>query len=533
MDKNFQSKVTLSLPAAEEELVTDVVFVLDKSTSADLEEQALNMLTKLKEQIKDTNAKVKVGVVIFNKEAHATEFLDLATQYVDIEAAIKQDISSGTNTHAGLLAGKAMLDKDVTVQADRKYLIFVSDGITYMYNAEPTATAWSWQGDSVQNFAGPENWDSKYATNEPPADWMSWLKTVKAQVNQQGTQYEYPYGGISVNATPVEKAAMYANSIDKALYLTYMEYQAAVAEGYHCYAMTATPTEGGEYKWGPSFMDYLAGGETVDFTTIQNDIYYLLDADSTVDDYIGYVADDYNFDFINDASAMTLKVGDTEYKAEKIDENKYGFAPNVGEYDYVVEYIAGDKTITEHFVWTINVPVSKFTPVQLTYTVQLMNPKSEEGTYGNYDNDGSKNDGSLDFGLYTNSRATLYPVDSNGGESEPEEFQKPTVSYKVDEDGPGPGPGPNPDPEPNEPTVDIPDPDVPLTEPDLPEEPTIDIDEPEVPLTDVPGEEVEIDEPEVPLGDAPKTGDAAPVVGLVGLMVAAVIGLAITRRKLN
>ena len=126
--------------------------------------------------------------------------------------------------------------------------------------------------------------------------------------------------------------------------------------------MTATPTEGGEYKWGPSFMDYLAGGETVDFTAIQKDIYYLLDKGSTVDDYIGYVEDDYNFDFINDASAMTLKVGDNEYKAEKIDENKYGFAPNVGKYDYIVEYIAGDKTATEHFVWTINVPVSKFTP---------------------------------------------------------------------------------------------------------------------------------------------------------------------------
>ena len=81
-------------------------------------------------------------------------------------------------------------------------------------------------------------------------------------------------------------------------------------------------------------------------------------------------------------------------------------------------------------------------------------------------------------------------------------------------------------PGPDEPTVDIPDPDV-------PEEPTVDIDEPKVPLTDVPGEEVELGEPEVPLGDAPKTGDVAPVVGLVGLMAAAVIGLAITRRKLN
>ncbi len=98
---------------------------------------------------------------------------------------------------------------------------------------------------------------------------------------------------------------------------------------------------------------------------------------------------------------------------------------------------------------------------------------------------------------------------------------------------PGGGGGSTTDPDPEEPTVDIPDPDVPLTEPDVPEEPTIDIDEPEVPLTDVPGEEVELGEPEVPLGDAPKTGDVAPVVGLVGLMAAAVIGLAITRRKLN
>ena len=67
-----------------------------------------------------------------------------------IKAAIEQDISSGTNTHAGLLAGKAMLDGDDSVSADRKYLIFVSDGITYMYNAEPTATAWSFNQPQLQ-----------------------------------------------------------------------------------------------------------------------------------------------------------------------------------------------------------------------------------------------------------------------------------------------------------------------------------------------------------------------------------------------
>ena len=135
LDKNFESKVTLSLPSAEEQLVTDVVLVLDKSTSADLEQQAIAMLEDLKKQVENTGAKVQVGVVIFNKVANVkAELTDLATGYDAIKAGIEATISSGTNTHAGLLAGKKMLDEDTAVEASRKYLIFVSDGLTYMYN---------------------------------------------------------------------------------------------------------------------------------------------------------------------------------------------------------------------------------------------------------------------------------------------------------------------------------------------------------------------------------------------------------------
>lgn len=102
----YESEITLSLPSAEEELVSDIVFVLDKSTSSTLEDQALGMLKDLKNQVEKTGAIVKVGVVIFNKIANVTNFLDLKTQYDDIETAIQQEIESGTNTHAGLLAGK-------------------------------------------------------------------------------------------------------------------------------------------------------------------------------------------------------------------------------------------------------------------------------------------------------------------------------------------------------------------------------------------------------------------------------------------
>lgn len=429
LDENYESEVTLSLPSAEEQLVSDVVFVLDKSTSAELEEQALAMLQQLQAQLEGTGAKINVGVVIFNKMANSFGFYDLATQYSDIETAITKTISSGTNSHAGLLAGIDMLAKDTSVDDSRKYLIFVSDGITYMYNEVPTATAWTFKADTVLNWAGPDNWASKYGTNDAPADWGAYLAKVGAMVKHQGTDYEYPYGGTATKSTPISGQFIYANSVDKALYLTYQAYQEAAGK-YHCYAMTATQAKGTQYEWGPSFISYLANGEEINFAQIQNDIVYLVDVGSCVEDYMGYVADDYNFDFVNNASALTLTVGEDSYAAVQIAENEYGFKPlEDGSYAYTVAYDAGNLKDTEHFIWSINEAITNFAPVQLTYTVRLADPQTEAGTYGAYDADGSEG---YD-GLYTNNSATLYPVDTNSNEGAPQEFAKPTVSYTVQE----------------------------------------------------------------------------------------------------
>lgn len=85
----------------------------------------IEMLNSLNQQITETGAKVKVGVVIFNKVANRVlELTELNSDNMSqIEDAIRQEISSGTNTHAGLLAGKAMLDADTSVDANRKYMI--------------------------------------------------------------------------------------------------------------------------------------------------------------------------------------------------------------------------------------------------------------------------------------------------------------------------------------------------------------------------------------------------------------------------
>ena len=444
LDADYQSQVTLSLPASEEELVSDVVFVLDKSTSSEVEDQAIQMLEDLNKQIADTGATVKVGAVIFNKEANRVlELTKLNDTTMDaIVEAIKTEISSGTNTHAGLLAGEAMLDADTSVDANRKYLIFVSDGITYMYNEEPTAIGLQ-NGDKTNIFAGPDNWATKYGSSAAPDDWATWLKEIESLL-EKDSGYDYPYGtefnGADHKYIAYDDRANHAMSVDKALYLTYQTYQ-EIAAKYHCYSMVGGSNAESSHPWATSFMTYLSNGETVTFDEIQKDIYYLLDEGSSVKDVIGY-GEDYNFDFINSLDALTLTVGGEELdKEELIDPSytdpyvtsAYGFgAKSDGTnrtYQFVLNYYekGEDGQSDECFVWEINVPVSNFAPVQLTYTVQLTNPKTESGTYGTYDADGSEG---YD-GLYTNNEATLYPVDSNGVPGQAENFYRPTVSYTV------------------------------------------------------------------------------------------------------
>ena len=513
LDENFESDVTLSLPSAETQLATDVVFVLDKSTSASLEDQALKMLKNLQAQIQETGAKVNVGVVIFNKEAHKNGFFDLATEYDKIEAAIKDPQSGGTNTHAGLLAGIDMLESDTSVSDDRKYLIFVSDGITYMYNEEPTAIGLE-NADKTKIFAGPDNWATKYGRNAAPSNWEDYLGEVETQIQLDGDRYDAPYGTSFTHGgenayISYDDRANHAMSIDKALYLTYKTYSNAASK-YHCYAMLASTNA--DHPWATSFMKYLAGGKSVDFEQIQNDIYYLLDAGSKVVDVIGHT-DDYNFDFVNDAANLTMTVGGETLKTTKINDTSYGFGElRDGKYSYVLTYYANGREDVkdEHFVWQINVPVSNFEPVTLTYTVKLANPKTEPGTYGQYDQDGRQG---YD-GLYTNNSATLYPVDSNGTPGEPEEFLKPTVSYTVKKPEPSPSTDPTPVPstEPSPAPTTEPTP-APTTEPTP--APTA---EPTAAVTPTPA----------PESSAPQTGDTTNLVMWVVILCIGAACLTVT-----
>ena len=138
LDADGSTRVTLSLPSAEETLTSDVVFVLDGSSSAetDVVKKSLKLLDELKQAAEDNGATVNVCIVKFKRQAFKSEWYDLATHFDDIKEKMETKYSGGTNIHAGLLAGKEALEEHTNVSASRKYLVLVSDGSTYLYSKD-------------------------------------------------------------------------------------------------------------------------------------------------------------------------------------------------------------------------------------------------------------------------------------------------------------------------------------------------------------------------------------------------------------
>lgn len=444
LDSKFNSTITLSVPAAEVPIASDVVFVLDKSTSADVKESILGMLSDLQKSIGNSGATVKVGVVVFNKEANQMLPLTKLTtgNFEKIEEAVNSELKSGTNLHAGILAGSKMLDEDKSVGNSRKYLILVSDGITYMYNSKPTAVN-SENGDKTNAFAGPDAWSVKYGSNEVTTSWASYLGKAKSQTEADINQYDISYG---LKTYPGGKYISYdtradhAMTVDKALYNSYVAY-ADAASKYHTYALTADSNSGSQYVWGPSFMKYLNEGVSgnagsINFGNIEKEIYYVVGSGSSITDVIGYGTDDqkndYDFQFVNDINKIKFIYGGRELEKKEISANTYGFGPDSsceGKYKFVLRYHpeGTGNTSEEQFTVDCNVPVTLKDKLQIVYDVHLNDPQTASGTYGKYDKDGSKGYDSLK----TNKEAVLHPIDSNGKELTEEKFPEPTVSYTV------------------------------------------------------------------------------------------------------
>lgn len=435
LDKDYRSTVTLSLPSAEERLASDVVFVLDKSTSAELENKALALLVDLKEEVRERGVMVKVGVVIFNRAAEvALQLTELTEEnYPTIEAAIKKTISEGSNTHAGLLAGKKMLDGDTAVEPHRKHLIFVSDGVTYQFCKEDDhTTPYTRSFDGSLNSDGPNqcgtlselNVQYEGAETSIPKgsinDWMSDIAR-RMETDNDNEDWDYQYTG----QAPTDDSKLLQNkenvsNVEKALHLTESTYKAMQESGYQCHAVLAREIR----QWGTAFMNRLAGGRAVDFNSIQHKVLYAVDKGSAVADTVGK-----SFDLVPGTFCLTVGGQKLQYEQDG-NVTYFGGDQNERNYRFKIEY----NGAADSFIWEINEPVSNFAPVKLSYTVKLAGTPAA-GTHGVMDLNG---DGYVDDttthvdvskALYTNESAILTPVATDGEQGEALEFPKPSVSY--------------------------------------------------------------------------------------------------------
>ena len=151
-----QTTVTLSLPSAEYKPTYDIVFVMDSSTSTmnssiDFSGIVLELLDSVKE--KDIN--LKVGVI--KTRGKAFDIISAVTQgeqekLVEYSEDTKQVItdainvpsvllflyshSSGTNMHGALKMADEWLTADTAVSNDHKFVFFLTDGKTYIWNNE-------------------------------------------------------------------------------------------------------------------------------------------------------------------------------------------------------------------------------------------------------------------------------------------------------------------------------------------------------------------------------------------------------------
>lgn len=463
LNKNLETKVKLSFPGKQEIEPTDIVFVVDKSgmsAETEINMQTKQFLEEIKAHAEDKGLNIKAGVVLFNKIGNIKqELTDITTGYDDTLKALNQSVNSGTNIQAGLLAAKEMLDNDTEVEASNKHVILVSDGGTYLYckNGDYKKAYTRSLGDlngkinPVTNkpFNYPDNrkggiWEYQprdynmngcniyfsdgktqialwTALHNPKLfdEYLAFYKKVEANPDYNWSQYDYEYtvsaalfGPTKVVPFDDPRVPTPVNN-DIAIWSADEVFQDMVNSGYDMNVYYKNKT----YFPGDGILKYMARNSNnwelnTDFEDVKRKVIDKISKGSYIEDVIGN-----DFDFVNKINKIKLKVGDEVLKAEKIEDNKYGFGKNDnGDFRYVLEYKIeeqnGEKV--ERLILNINETVFPTKGVTLEYYEKLVNKPKTAGTYK----------------YNTNESATLYPVDAKGKKGKPMVFPVPTVEYK-------------------------------------------------------------------------------------------------------
>ena len=400
---------------------------------------------------------------------------------------------SGSNLQAGVKEAQRILDADTAVASSDKYMILLTDGGARMWvndkgealfqtYAPNGSILWNSNEDFYQRYIEPgktelRGFDAVWNAGNTDADFAKYKMTEEQSKEEDAVSKAANWDTVLNDDdyyTALEVSTYYAaTSIKEAaekchvIWVDYPYHDGKYAEytnsfkswlannGYITrYDSTETTTSASSTIQTASIEQSVAvalkatsanvtfaannvnsTGETGTssigiFEKVKDQLVQVVAAGSKVIDYMGYVENDYNMDFINDIGKLELTVNGSALNKTKISNNSYGFGKNEDgsdSYRYVLTYTRGTAADDEYFTWYINEAITKDMKVQLTYSVKLTNPKSASGTYGTYDAYGTNNFS----GLYTNNQSVLTPVDSNGEKRPSEEFAKPTVSYTV------------------------------------------------------------------------------------------------------
>lgn len=484
LDDDFNSQVTLSLPAADYEPEIDVVFVIDDTHAGKsiFTEPAEKLLNELKEK---ENLNVNLGIVTF--DAIARDWIDVTSdgaysglvsikdekglgavykaleEELDYDKNGRQKKIGATNLEWPLEMAGQMLASGSGVE---KHVILFSDMYGYVYRGSLTIDGVTYEdvpvgkrlykemvklasGTKYDNFADilvhrdeADLIEDSFFRDSSWDDYWS-IYSGKETPDMPKNPYIVPQKSYSSYETSCCLTYDRILSLAQSAHVTIVNNDFEPEPG-------STPSA---RKIKNEMLEVLTdkginviktskepGTDEISdvFDDLKNELIQLVDAGSTVEDVIGFGQDEkgnaYDFEFVNDIEAIELTVNGKPLDKKSINDTTYGFGPKNGSkdgstYPFVLHYYVNGKDgkSDECFVWDINVEVTVDQTVQLKYVVHLTNPQGDAGTYGQYDKDGSFGYS----GLYTNKEATLIPVDSNGGKGEPEVFEKPTVSYTV------------------------------------------------------------------------------------------------------
>ncbi|MCI6321617.1 MAG: Cna B-type domain-containing protein, partial [Clostridiales bacterium] len=482
-----QTDVTLEVNGSESRDSIAVMFLLDKSTSQGTARQnAAQMLQTLKSK---TNTNILYDVVIFSGSASSTGWCDIkddAALENTLENFANKETTGGTNLLAGIYQAQEDLEELPEAYQDCAYLVTISDGITYVWDNSTISNSGvvskSGDGEVMSMVAdqiadGGQNhhvnntmttWDILHGLGVSVSDvygsYASFLKAVPTKLANT-EKYLIPYGTDATtaeNVLPVYTDNMaaaeadYACGAEFAMYYSTYAYADLAQSFARVFTLPMPEISNGtersdwdNYPCGKEMMLYLqnafstnatqgavhdADSEEI-FSEIGDQILYSIQS-GTVTDVIGS-----NFD-LADVNSFMLTIGGevnkengqltggTQVTAKTVEGNTVTF----GDGEYVVTYYPATENEAEHFVWAINTPVTSAGSLHLTYTLVLAGT-FDDGTYGEYDADGSERYENL----LTNESAKLEYTSTADGSKGSINFPKPTVQYKQESSGENPG----------------------------------------------------------------------------------------------